>query len=124
MNDKIIKVVSILSPHKIVINCGEQDGIKSGQKVLIYGLSNHPLKDPETGEDLGKIEIIRGQGQVTHVQLKISTIECIDKETNGRRIVKTYRGFQAFNNAAEETVYDNSLKPFDEVQIGDYARIL
>lgn len=123
MNDKITKVVSILSPYKVVINIGAENGVSLGQKVLIFGLSTDTIKDPDTGEDLGKIEIVRGKGKVTHIQAKISTIESIEKETNGKRIVKSYKGFQALlNQAAEETVFDNDLKPFDEVQIGDYVR--
>ena len=124
MIDKIIKVVSILSPFKVVINIGAEQGIKFGQQVLIYGLSTETIKDIETGEDLGKVEIVRGRGRITHVQDKISTVESIEKETNGRRIVKTYKGFQALlSQAAEETVFDNDLKSFDEVQLGDYVRI-
>lgn len=116
MSEKIIKVVSILSPYKVVINIGTDNGIRQGQKVLIFGLSNDTVKDPETGEDLGKIEIVRGRGRVTHVQEKISTVESTEKETNGKRIVKNYSGFQALmGHASEETVFNNDLKEFEEV---------
>ena len=124
MSEKTIRVVSILSAYKVVINIGADNNIKLGQKVLIYGLSSDTIKDPETGNDLGKIEIVRGRGRVSHVQEKIATVESTEIETNGRRVVKSYSGFQALmGQAAEETVYNNDLKPFDEVQINDYVRM-
>lgn len=124
MSEKTIRVVSIISPYKVVINVGSDNGIRLGQKVLVFGLSSDTIKDPDTNEDLGKIEIVRGRGRVTHVQEKISTVESIEQETNGRRVVKKYNGFQAMmGQAAEETVFNNDLKSFDEVQVTDYVRI-
>lgn len=124
MTDKQIRVVSILSPTRVVINCGAADGVKVGQQILIYGLSTNSIKDIGTDEDLGKIEIIRGRGKIIHVQEKISTLESSDRDTSGRKIIKTYKGFQTLMNLpAEETVYDNEIKYFDEVQVGDYGRL-
>lgn len=126
MNNKTIKVVSILSPFKVVINVGEKHGIVNGQRILIYGLTKDPVIDPDTGEYLGHIEIVRGIGQVSHVQERISTVDCIEKETKGRRIVRDKMGgFSALmGHSPEETIYENNIKPFDGVQISDYARPL
>lgn len=123
MEEKPIKVVSILSPYKVVINAGLERGVKVGQTYLIFGLSSKEITDPDTGESLGKIEILRGKGKVIHSQEKLATIESIDKDTSGKRVVKSFSTFQSLmNNPTEETIYNNDIKTFDEVQIGDYAR--
>ena len=75
--EKNIKVVEILSPYQIVLNCGSENGISEGQRFLIYG-SGKIIKDPDTGEDLETLEIVRGKGKVIHLQSKICTVESVE----------------------------------------------
>ena len=54
-------------PYELAINRGSRDGIKPGQKYLVFGFGPE-LRDPDTGENLGRIELVRGRGEVVHVQ--------------------------------------------------------
>ena len=45
------RVVEIIDEFRVVINRGEKDGVKRGQRFMIYGLGPD-LTDPDTGDDL------------------------------------------------------------------------
>ena len=74
--NKIIfaKIAEIISKTKIVINKGCKDGVKEGMEFIIYN-EGAPIFDPDTGEQLGKVEIIKGRVVVSHAQEKISIAE-------------------------------------------------
>jgi hypothetical protein len=57
------------------MNRGERNRIQVGRRVLIYGISEEEIIDPNTGESLGFLELVRGTGRIILVQDKISIIE-------------------------------------------------
>ena len=65
------KVAGILSDEKVVLNVGSEDGVKKGMEFVIFIESDHII-DPETGDDLGAIEMVKGRVKVYHVQDKMS----------------------------------------------------
>jgi len=120
-------IVRVLSGRKVVINRGSLHKIFTGQRFLIYTLSDVEIVDP-AGENLGYLEIVKGKGKVTHVQEKMSTIESDEKETYSERIVRTPVAnpfFEAWGNMAKEEKVERikpSFVPFDDPQIGDKAK--
>ncbi len=118
-----LRVIKIISPYKLVLNGGENAGLQRNDRVVVFGLSTEVLTDPDTGEELEKLEILRGRGKVIHLQEKICTIETIETNKEGKRVIKSFGGFQSIMSPKEEIVYDDTLLPFDEPQIGDYVRI-
>jgi hypothetical protein len=48
-------VADVVSSYKIVVNIGSEDGVAESHRYGIYSKSE-PIEDPETGEDLGRIE--------------------------------------------------------------------
>ncbi|CCI37618.1 hypothetical protein IQ232_12030 [Microcystis aeruginosa LEGE 11464] len=69
------QIVNILDPYRLVMNRGERNRIQVGRRVLIYGISEEEIIDPNTGESLGFLELVRGTGRIILVQDKISIIE-------------------------------------------------
>lgn len=69
------RIVKVLSDSKITINKGRYDGVKKGSMYLIYSLDPDDVIDPETGENLGKIEIPKGYARVIHIQDRLTTLE-------------------------------------------------
>jgi len=118
---KVIKVIDYY--EKVVINRGAEHGIKEGQRFLIYALDEE-LLDPDTGESLGRLELVRGTGKVIHVQEKISTIQSDKKVTE--RTIKRYKNsaWRAFNGTDEEEMMTPSNVPFDNPENGDLAKPL
>lgn len=122
-----ILVAEKLSDECVVINKGTSDGISIGQRFLIFGYGKQ-ITDPSTGEVLGKLEIVRGTGKVTHVQEKISTITSDMKKTGSRVIKKaqvnpislTLSSF--LTNPDVEEILPPTTAPFIGAQKGDTAR--
>ena len=81
-------VAKVIDNYKLAMNRGEQNGIREGQRMMVYHISNEDIKDPNTGESLGFLELVKGTGRVIFVQDKISIIETDQKKTY-RKSVKS-----------------------------------
>lgn len=118
------RVVHINTPYQIVLDCGVEQGIKMGDKFLIYSLG--PVIKDHNDEELEKLEVVKGRGEVTHIQQSICTIDSIKFEERPKTIKKKKHNNPLFgslsNGETEETEIIRDLKPFENVEIGDYAR--
>lgn len=111
---------------EIVINRGSEHQVKLGDKYIIFGYGPN-LKDPVTGEDLGTLELVRGQGQIIHIQPKMSIVRSTSKQIRqGRRVHrKNIGGILALHGATEETeIPEPTDLPFENVAIKDKARLI
>ena len=117
------KIARILSDKEVVLNVGEESGVKAGMKFVIY-----EERDPETGEDLGALEIVKGRIVVNHVMPKIS-----NAESETYTVSTSYSGLAAaaFLVGGTETrrrklqVEESDIKPVKEnknVKNGDLVR--
>lgn len=70
---KIGKVIKVLNPHQVVINLGKEDGLKIGDRYLIY-VESEEIIDPDTGLSLGFLEVSRGTTCVSHVQPNMAVL--------------------------------------------------
>lgn len=109
---------------EVVINRGSDDNVKEGDRYIIYGVGDS-IHDPETGENLGKLELVRGRGRVVHTQDRLAHVRCTEKgEAQHKKITKkgaplTMRIFEV--DTVEEEVSASNL-PFVGVCVGDHAR--
>ena len=117
-----IRIVDVIDSYRCAINKGLDDGIKIGQRLLVYGLGK-PITDPDTGEDLGSLEIVRGRGKVTHVQARLATLETYETEQRQRRITKGTPYRSIFGETVEEINSSEDI-PFNEVKVGDFAKFI
>ncbi|BCS42738.1 MULTISPECIES: FlgT C-terminal domain-containing protein [Pseudomonas syringae group] len=129
MNDRYVaKVVSVVDDTTVVINIGAEHGIRVGQTYLVVGLGEK-INDPDTGETLEQLELVRGRVAVVHIQQKISTLTSTDiqRDPDTRQIKRSNHGaFQASlfgsNYATTEliTAGIERTKPLTSPKIGDY----
>lgn len=130
MSDRYFgKVVSALDGFTIVINKGFDNDVKIGDRFLVVGLG--PLiTDPDTSEELGYLEIVRGKVRITHIQEKISTARSceVEKSSDVKEIKKvTSRGSGGISNflGPQDTVTESitpgqeTLKMLKDAQVGD-----
>ncbi len=61
------RVAKILNEFQLVLNVGEKQGVKKGMMFVVYE-EGEEIKDPKTGESLGKLEIVKGEIEISHVQ--------------------------------------------------------
>jgi hypothetical protein len=112
-------VVSIINENRIVINKGAKHGLKNGQRLLVYKMSKQEIIDPNNGESLGYLEIVKGTGKVIHIQEKMSTIESDKKQV--RRIVRS-PNLNLYGFGSETVESEDQLVPFEEPEVGDLAK--
>jgi hypothetical protein len=87
------KVIRTLSSTELVINLGATHGVRERSRFIIFTLGDE-MQDPDTGEALGQLEVVKGQAEAKHVQERMSTIRSVD------------------------------FLPFHGVQVGDLVRVL
>ncbi|MBE9263622.1 hypothetical protein IQ224_16125 [Microcystis sp. LEGE 00066] len=119
------QIVNILDPYRLVMNRGERNRIKVGRRVLIYGISEEEIIDPNTGESLGYLEIVKGTGRVINVQDNMATIES-DKKQTFRRKLDNSNPFYLLASPREkaEIIEFDEPKPFENPKIGDWVKPL
>lgn len=118
-------VTEVLNAYTLVINRGEQDGVEKGQEYIVYALSEEPLTDPDTGEQLERLEQVKGKGKVVHVQQKIATIQSNRKESDrNERVVHRGDplGGTVFGEEKVEIKPDPDVLPFNDPERGDRVR--
>lgn len=130
MSDRYFgKVVVANNKFTIVMNKGSEHGVKIGDRFLVIGLGQSII-DPDTQEELGRLEIVRGKVDVTHVQEKIATARSceFEKFSDVKEIKKvTSRGIGGLASlmGPQDTVTESikpggeELKELDGAQIGD-----
>jgi hypothetical protein len=121
-NEKEIdyKVAGIIDKYRVVINRGSEHGIEQGQRFLILNIGDE-LFDPDTGESLGCVEVIKGKGEVTHVQERIATLQTTDTHEIKTKPFRKY-GMYGVSEMLQSTVVEQGPKAFIDPEIGDIAR--
>ena len=126
-------VARIISPTQVVLAAGSEQGVREGMVFVIYQLGD-PVIDPETGESLGQLELIKGRVKVFHVQEKLSRAT-----TPSRSVTETIdplaemaagiAGHTLGRRQVTKTVYDElrvegpvAVEQDLTVRIGDRAR--
>ena len=125
---KQIKVIQTLDDNdKVVLNVGSTDGITDNQRFLIYSLGSE-FFDPDTNENLGRLEIVKGTGVVIHLQPKICTVKSdrIDKSINTKVITQesSWTTLSFPGQKITESIPVETQLPFDNPEVGDFAKII
>ena len=122
------KVVTVIGEYEVVINKGSEAGVQDEHEFLIYSLGED-LQDPDTGESLGKLEIVRGKAKVKHVQTLVTTLASNEYEyTERKKIIRDTQGtpFAALAGLTGTTTEvigpEKELLPFDDVTAGCFVR--
>jgi proteasome assembly chaperone (PAC2) family protein len=116
------QIVNIINPYQLVMNRGDRNGIKVGRRVLIYGISKEEIIDPNTGESLGYLEIVKGTGRVINVQDNMSTIESDQKKIIRRKFDNSNPFYLASPKEKAEILEYDEPKPFENPVIGDLVK--
>ena len=63
-----MKIAKIISTKQIVVNAGSNDGLEVGDNLeIIDKFGDEPIVDPDTGESLGTLDLIKGNVIVSKV---------------------------------------------------------
>jgi len=67
------KVLKIFDETSLLVNLGEKDGLKRGDRLVIVEKGGE-VKNPETGESLGELELVKAELVAVDVQEKMSVL--------------------------------------------------
>ena len=116
-------VVRVIDDYRVVINRGAEDGVQRGQNFLVYHLDTNPIEDPETGDNLGTLEIVKGPGIADHIQKHMTTLSSSRKGSAEKRVVKRRPRYMFDLSAEEETIeLAGDIEPFEGAMVGDKAK--
>lgn len=63
-----MKIAKIISTKQVVVNAGSNVGLKVGDKLeIIDKFGDDPIIDPDTGENLGTLDLVKGTVIVSKV---------------------------------------------------------
>ena len=113
MDNPIAKVAKVLEQASIVISKGSKDGVSVGQSFVIYQ-PGEEIFDPDTGESLGLLELVKGRAEVAHVQESMSILK-LEQKTKER--TKTLSEVMATISGMDEE------EVVQTVEVGDWARL-
>ncbi len=68
------KVALILDDRRAALNLGAGSGVAPGDAFVIY-LEGAEVADPDSGESLGRLELVKATVTVAHVQEKLCIVE-------------------------------------------------
>ena len=60
-------IAKIVDRSTVIINKGSKDGVKQGMKFVVFATVDE-VTDPETGQPLGRWELVKAHIQALHVQ--------------------------------------------------------
>ena len=65
------KVARVLNSREVALNKGSNDGVAVGMIFKILSPTGSAIKDPDTGEVLGSVELTKTRVKVTEVQDRV-----------------------------------------------------
>lgn len=129
----VYTVAYVPSETEVIINAGLKDGVKNGDKILIYKVGPEII-DPESRKSLGTLELVLGQGEVTHAQEHIAAVRSTKKEKMpdrrhifeddrvSRSAMSMVRAFSGKTPTSEIISGETVTIPFSNPSIGDKAK--
>jgi len=118
-----IKVAHVQNDFQVIINAGSMNGVNEGQRFQVYSIGEE-IFDPDSGESLGSLEVIKGTGRVIHVQDKIATLASDMVAPSSKIIRKSNSSF--FRAIGEGWTEEKALPPapveFKDPTTGDLVR--
>lgn len=82
------RIVKILDEQRLVANIGLQDGVSPGDRFVVFE-TGEEIVDPESGESLGELELVKAQVEAAHVQERMVILAAPSGSEQERPIAKT-----------------------------------
>jgi hypothetical protein len=123
------QIARILSETEVVLNVGSLEQVKENMEFVIFSEGEN-ITDPETGQDLGPIETVKGRLKVTHVMENMSRAKTLTYEVGawGSQSALSRALYGATETRRQKLqVQDGQVEPIKEdltVQVGDMVRSL
>nr|VFJ47804.1 MAG: hypothetical protein BECKFM1743A_GA0114220_1005114 [Candidatus Kentron sp. FM]VFJ48835.1 MAG: hypothetical protein BECKFM1743C_GA0114222_100642 [Candidatus Kentron sp. FM]VFK15419.1 MAG: hypothetical protein BECKFM1743B_GA0114221_103694 [Candidatus Kentron sp. FM] len=109
--EKHAKVAQVVDDFRVIIDAGRNEGVDIGQHFLLYDIGDEVIV-PQTRENLGRLELVKGTGRITQVQDKMATLETAEHK----------KGFVMRVNEIPEV--SQGKRPFESPAVDDRVRLI
>ena len=124
-------VATIIDTRRLALNIGSKQGVKKGMVFEIYSKQTITIKDPETNDVLGDVDIPKTQVQITDVKEGFSVAQTFKKKNvNVGGVIDVFSSSRLLSppkyvEKYETLANDEDIKPLSpedsKVQVGDRA---
>lgn len=111
------RVSEIIDHYTIAMNIGEDKDVSNGMKFHILE-PKIPIKDPETGEELGEYDYIKATVEITTVYEKFSIAKSCET------ITSLVLPFPSMTSAKLKKLLADSYRVNMKINIGDHVRLI
>lgn len=111
------RVVKVLHEDHLVANLGLAAGVQPGDRFVVFELGED-ITDPETGESLGRLEQVKCEAEVIHVQERLVQLRPIDEGGEAPAAPQVLSA--ALASTARHT--DPRLRRRARIAVGDHVR--
>lgn len=121
------KVITIFSDKEVLLNIGAEDGVEEDMEFIIFVEGDH-IFDPDTNEDLGIIETIKGRIRIDHVMPKMSRAKTFSYQVKIPSVfdsISDYAGTRYATRTHKLEVLEEDISPLNDdviVKVGDLVR--
>lgn len=124
------KVITIFSETSLLVNLGKKDGLKKGDRLVVIE-KGEEMKDPESGESLGELELVKAELVAADVQEQMSMLRTESRGADTMSVplstlmvrdsIKTDRDQEKMAVAPGEISGNPALSP---IKTGDVVRLV
>lgn len=119
------KVIEILNSKELIINYGSSQGAKKGKEVRI-SIKGEPVIDPETKEQIGTLDIIKGELEIYQTYPNFSICRSVqrrDRNILGSPFIKSEIFYDSLNVNNEDMTHrlPANVPP---IKVGDKIELL
>lgn len=124
------KVIKIFSETSLLVNLGKKDGLKKGDRLVVIE-KGEEMKDPESGESLGELELVKAELVAADVQEQMSMLRTESRGADTMSVplstlmvrdsIKTDRDQEKMAVAPGEISGNPALSP---IKTGDVVRLV
>lgn len=76
------KVIRIIGPKSLIVDVGENDGVSIGMRFVVFDEGDE-IRDPDTGESLGKLEFVKAEVQIEETTPRFSIAVSLKRRVSG-----------------------------------------
>jgi hypothetical protein len=124
------KVLRIFDETSLLVNMGKKDGLKRGDKLVVIE-KGEEIKDPDSGESLGEIEIAKAeliaadvQERLTILRTETEKVSTVNLPLSTRMVQDSVKG-GGFQSKMVVTPGEMSGVPtLTPVRVGDIVRLV
>lgn len=125
MKEKNWKVIKIIDDFNIVINGGKEDSLKVGDNLEVF-TEGEILKDPDTGDTLGKLDLIKAKIKVKDLFEKFSVCTNAEEGVTIMSQISTASNSHKFRpgklNVQQSEITGYGSSATKAIKIGDLVR--